>query len=80
MAVAVPILALTGYFISRFFIVWGLVLSLFLVLRISHPIPIPRPAASPLWVLGLLDLLASYGLTVILAVVLTGIWQLAMKP
>lgn len=79
MGLTVGIVASTNYFVIKFIAVWAVVLSLFLVLRISYPIPIPRPATFPLWLLGFLDLLSSYGMTFILAGLLAGIWQLAVK-
>ena len=71
--------ALTNHYASKFVFTWVLTLGLFLVLRVSHPLPIPHPARFPLWMLGLLDLLETYGITLLLAVVLAGIWQLS-KP
>lgn len=63
----------------RFILVWAVMLSLFLVLRISYPIPIPRPATFPIWLLALLDRLASCGMTLVLAALLVGVWQFAVN-
>jgi hypothetical protein len=71
--------ALINHYAVKLIVTWILVFSVFLVLRISHPIPIPRPAAFPLWVLSLLDLLETYGMTLLLAAVLASIWQFS-KP
>lgn len=71
--------ALTDYYAVKLVVTWILVLGVFLALRISHPLPIPRPAAFPHWILGLLNLLATYGMTVLLAAVLASIWHFS-KP
>jgi hypothetical protein len=54
--------ALMNHYAVKLVVTWILVFSV-LALRISHPLPIPRPAAFPLWMLDLLDLLATYGMT-----------------
>jgi hypothetical protein len=67
------------YYLVKLAAVWGLVLGLFLLLKISLSLPIPRPVTWPLWVLEFLDLLATYGMTLILATILAAIWQLAAR-
>jgi len=71
--------AFANSFVLRFILVWAVVLSLFVILRISYPIPIPRPATFPLWLLELMDRLASYGMTFVLAALLVGVWQFAVN-
>jgi hypothetical protein len=70
---------LINHYAVKFVFTWALILSLFSVLRISHPLPIPHPARFPLWMLGLLDLLETYGMTLLLAAVLASIWQLSKR-
>ena len=68
------------YYLAKIAVVLAVVVALNLIFRISFLLPIPRwTNRMPVWVLLLVGFLETYGWTLIVAMILAGVWQIAEK-
>lgn len=68
------------YYLVKLAIVLIIVIALNLFFRISFSLPLPRWSRRlPVWLLGLVGFFEIYGWTLIVAMILAGIWQIAEK-
>jgi hypothetical protein len=68
------------YYLVKLAIVLAVVVGLKRVFKISFLLPLPRwTNRMPIWLLGLVEIFETYGWTLIVAMILAGIWQVAEK-
>ena len=68
------------YYLAKIAVVLAVVVALNRIFRISFLLPIPRwTNRMPVWVLLLVGFLETYGWTLIVAMILAGVWQIAEK-
>jgi hypothetical protein len=68
------------YYLVKLAIVLAVVVGLKRVFKISFLLPLPRwTHRMPIWLLGLVEIFETYGWTLIVAMILAGIWQVAEK-
>ena len=68
------------YYLVKIAVVLAVVVALNLIFRISFLLPIPRwTNRMPVWVTGLVGFFETYGWTLIVAMILAGVWQIAEK-
>jgi len=68
------------YYLIKVAIVLAVVIGLNLVFKTSFLLPLPRwTNRMPIWLLGLVGAFETYGWTLIVAMILAGIWQVAEK-
>jgi hypothetical protein len=68
------------YYLVKLAIVLAVVVGLTRVLKISFLLPLPRwTNRMPISLLGLVEIFETYGWTLIVAMILAGIWQVAEK-
>lgn len=69
------------YYLIKIAVVLAVVVALNLIFRISFLLPMPRWTSNrmPVWVTGLVGFFETYGWTLIVAMILAGVWQIAEK-
>ena len=68
------------YYLVKLAIVLAVVVGLKRVFKISFLLPLPRwTNRMPIWLLGLVEIFEIYGWTLIVAMILAGVWQIAEK-
>ena len=68
------------YYFVKIAIVLAVVIGLNLIFRISFLLPIPRwTNRMPVWVVVVVGFFETYGWTLIVAMILAGVWQIAEK-
>jgi hypothetical protein len=68
------------YYLVKLAIVLAVVVGLKRVFKIIFLLPLPRwTNRMPIWLLGLVEIFEIYGWTLIVAMILAGIWQVAEK-
>jgi hypothetical protein len=68
------------YYLVKLAIVLAVVVGLKRVFKISFLLPLPRwTNRMPIWLMGLVEIFETYGWTLIVAMILAGIWQVAEK-
>jgi hypothetical protein len=61
-------------------VVLAVVIGLNLIFRVSFSLPIPQwTNRMPVWLLGLVEFFETYGWTLIVAMILAAVWQIAEK-
>jgi hypothetical protein len=67
------------YYLVKLAVAWALVTCANLVFRVSFSLPVPRTHNLPDWVAGCVEFFETRGWTLIVAMVLAGVWQIAEK-
>ena len=68
------------YYLVKLAIVLAVVVGLKRVFKISFLLPLPQwTNLMPFWLLGLVEIFETYGWTLIVAMILAGVWQIAEK-
>jgi hypothetical protein len=68
------------YYLVKIAILLAVVVGLKRVFKISFLLPLPRwTNRMPIRLLGLLEIFGAYGWTLLVAMILAGVWQIAEK-
>jgi hypothetical protein len=68
------------YYLVKIAILLAVVVGLKRVFKISFLLPLPRwTNRMPIWLLALAGIFETYGWTLIVAMILAGVWQIAEK-
>jgi hypothetical protein len=68
------------YYFIKIVVILAVVVALNLVFRISFSLPVPRwTNRMPAWALAFVGFFETHGWTLIVAMILAGIWQIAEK-
>ncbi len=72
--------AFTHYYLAKLAIILAVVLSINAQLKVSFFLPIPRPSyRAPLWLCLAVEFFETRGWTVVVALVLAEVWQVAER-